>query len=495
VKALTRHYKLLFNPKPTHSFRGYLRELRSQASSHSPVSIYGHCDKDYMEVKRRFAMNWQEYDEVGASVTIYVNGKKVVDLWGGWADPKTRAPWEENTLVNVFSSGKSVECLCIAKLVSEGKLDYNTPVAKYWPEFAQAGKEGITVGQLMRHEAGLLDVDDPRYDSLDFILASQHDENKGREFTEMLARQEPRWRAASGEHGYHALSRGFYVSELIKQVDEKKRSINAYFNEEIATPLGGTDFYFVLPSDHIDRVARLVGRPMLWGTLESLNPLLFDRNFWAKPFYLSMLNKNSDSYRAFMKPSELNAVRHLSNYDSPRVQALEASSCAGSASARGLAKIHNVIAMGGSLFDENEDEGEDDEDEGGEQPGDEKEVERYRRKVKRNRLVLKVCNRKQLEEETKDVPRTLDRVLRYPCAFSRGGWLLPEMKHPKRPILGCGFGGSLVFADLENKISFAYTPNMMGEMDPRQPWLDKRATKLVDTLYSIIEVKRRIHYE
>ncbi len=195
-----------------------------------------------------FVDNFADRNETGASACVYVNGERVVNIWGGAANHKTNEPWREESAIVVFSTTKGATAICIARLVQEGKLDYDQTVATYWPEFAAAGKQDVTVGQLMSHQAGLISTDPPL--SLDEILQVTP-------VVEALAAQAPLWEPGT-DHGYHALTYGWLAGELVRRVDG--RTIGQYFAEEVAGPLG-LDFWIGLPEDQEWRVARLRGAP------------------------------------------------------------------------------------------------------------------------------------------------------------------------------------------------------------------------------------------
>src|SRR5262249_38294012 len=152
----------------------------------------------------------------------YHRGERVVHLWGGYRNPQDQTPWEEFTLAPVFSVGKGMAAMALAKACSDGLLELEIPVANYWPEFSQSGKEGIAVRQLLGHQAGL-PVLDPRLSPI--ILADKE------ALAEILARQAPEWTPGL-RHGYHILTLGWYESELIRRTDG--RSLGQYFDEEVA---------------------------------------------------------------------------------------------------------------------------------------------------------------------------------------------------------------------------------------------------------------------
>src|SRR5258705_13504936 len=164
-----------------------------------PDLIGGGVDEGYGKVADVFRRNLRSGQEVGAAVAVYRDGRKVVDLWGGFRNGHTQAPWQQDTLVNVFSTTKGVASLAIAVAASRGLIDYDAKVADYWPEFAQAGKAEVTVRQLLSHQAGLSALDAP------LLLADLTDQET---LSAALAAQAPAWPPGS-RHGYHALTLGW----------------------------------------------------------------------------------------------------------------------------------------------------------------------------------------------------------------------------------------------------------------------------------------------
>src|SRR5215218_5286175 len=200
--------------------------------------IHGTVAPGFEEVEAEFRRNFREQDELGAACTIYHEGEKVVDLWGGYRDLKRRFPWQEDTLVLVYSATKGLAGMTVAVAHSRGLLDYDERVATYWPEFAQNGKERITVRQLLAHEAGLSAIDE---------RLSSRNLGDFEEVDRILAAQAPVWSPGT-RHGYHALSIGWYEAALLRRVDPQQRSLGRFFAEEIARPLA-LEFYFGLPGD------------------------------------------------------------------------------------------------------------------------------------------------------------------------------------------------------------------------------------------------------
>jgi CubicO group peptidase (beta-lactamase class C family) len=199
----------------------------------------------FRRVRDEFVRNFAERGEVGAAVSVTLLGVPVVDLWGGTADPTTGAPWERDTLVHVWSCTKGATALCAHMLASRGLLDLDARVADYWPEFGQNGKEATTVAQLMSHQAGVPAIRAPlpagALFDWDFM-------------TEALAAEAPFW-APGSRHGYHALTFGFLVGELVRRIDG--RSLATFFREEVAEPYG-IDFHMTLPASLDARVAPVI---------------------------------------------------------------------------------------------------------------------------------------------------------------------------------------------------------------------------------------------
>ncbi|HUD17431.1 MAG TPA: serine hydrolase domain-containing protein, partial [Acidimicrobiales bacterium] len=196
-------------------------------------------------VRGAFQANFDAGKEVGAAFAAYHRGQLVVDLWGGIADQHTEKPWEEDTLVLVYSTTKGATALCANKLIQEGALDADAAVVTYWPEFAQAGKEAVTVTDLLAHRAGLAWIDGSM--SFDEMVAWEP-------VVRALGAQAPSWPPGTA-HGYHATTFGWLVGEVVRRVSGK--SVGRYLADEIAGPLAA-DFYIGLPARLEDRVARLV---------------------------------------------------------------------------------------------------------------------------------------------------------------------------------------------------------------------------------------------
>jgi len=210
--------------------------------------VRGEVAPGFEEARAEFERNFAERGEIGAAVSAYWRGEKVVDLWGGRRTPDGDAPWEEDTLVLVHSTTKGISAMTLAVANARGWLDYDAPVARYWPEFAQNGKEAVTVRQLLGHEAGLVWLDEK-------VSVDQLRDLDG--LARVLARQKPVWKPGT-RHGYHAMTIGLYMQELIRRTDPAHRTLGRFFREEIAEPLG-LDFFIGLPPEiPASRLAKLV---------------------------------------------------------------------------------------------------------------------------------------------------------------------------------------------------------------------------------------------
>jgi CubicO group peptidase (beta-lactamase class C family) len=211
----------------------------------------------FEEVRVEFERNFVEHGEIGAAVAAYWRGQKVVDLWGGRRTPDSDAPWNQDTMVVVMSTTKGLAAMTLAVSNARGWLDYDAPVARYWPEFAQNGKAAVTVRQLLGHEAGLVLLDEKltleKLFDLDYVAR-------------VVARQKPAWPPGT-RHGYHTITIGLCMQELIRRVDPAHRTLGRFFHEEIAVPLG-LEFYIGLPKEIPDeRLARLKTLSMRRGLL------------------------------------------------------------------------------------------------------------------------------------------------------------------------------------------------------------------------------------
>jgi CubicO group peptidase (beta-lactamase class C family) len=210
--------------------------------------VHGICDERFTKVKEILEANLDSGADLGASVAVFLDGEPVVDLWGGIADETTGRAWEEDTIVNVWSTTKTMTNLCALMLADRGEIDLHAPVARYWPEFAAGGKGAVEVRHLLAHTAGLPGWDTP------LVPTDLADWDK---CTSALAAQEPWWEPGTAS-GYHAVTQGYLVGEVVRRVTGC--SLGEFFAREVAGPLDA-DFHIGLAAEHDGRVARLVPPP------------------------------------------------------------------------------------------------------------------------------------------------------------------------------------------------------------------------------------------
>ena len=191
------------------------------------MEIHGFCDEKFAEVRELFERNFAEEGEVGASFAVTVEGEFVVDLWAGHADKAQTRPWQEDTIVNVYSTTKTMSFICALVLADRGLLDFDAKVTTYWPEFGQNGKENTLVRYFMSHSAAVPGFVPALTDATQLYDWEACINN--------LASQAPGWEAGS-KSGYHAITQGYLIGELIRRVSGK--TIGCFFREEIAGPLG-----------------------------------------------------------------------------------------------------------------------------------------------------------------------------------------------------------------------------------------------------------------
>ncbi len=219
------------------------------------IPVHGTVEPGLERVREVFERSFAA-GELGAAVCAYVDGRKVIDLWGGWANAERSREWQRDTIACTYSSTKAMTATCAHRLVDRGRLDLDEPVATYWPEFGQAGKQDITMRMVLSHQAGLprTTVPYPREKFLDWET-----------LTDALARSSPLWEPGTRSE-YHGGTFGYLVGEILKRIDG--RSLGTYFREEIAEPLGA-DFMIDLGPEHDPRCAEMVGPPEMVGGANS----------------------------------------------------------------------------------------------------------------------------------------------------------------------------------------------------------------------------------
>ena len=378
--------------------------------------ISGDCDEGYGRVADEFARNFRERGEIGAACAVYRDGRKVVDLWGGLAHARHGLPWEEDTLVMMFSTTKGLAATTVALARSRGLLDYDERVATYWPEFARRGKERVTLRQLLSHQAGLPAI----AARVDAKILADFDR-----LAKALADERPAWKPGT-RHGYHALSIGWYEGELIRRVDPEHRSLGRFFQEEIAEPLG-LDFHIGLPHDTPERrLARLESF--------SLRQLL-ERDTLPRRMLIALAWPPSLTSRTFRNPR----LRGPADLARPEYRVVEIPAGGGVGAVRSVAALYGELAVGG------------------------------------RRLGLDEQTVAELSGPVRRPSRgSFDLVLKTETAYALG-FIRPSPHHrfgsSDRAFGHPGAGGSFGYADPDAGVGFAYAPNRLGYHladDPRE---------------------------
>jgi CubicO group peptidase (beta-lactamase class C family) len=276
------------------------------------TEIHGFVAPGFEPVRDAFAGNFEKGLECGASVAVTRDGEPVVDLWAGDAGPDG-SPWQEDTIVNVYSTTKTMAAISMLMLADRGAIDLAAPVARYWPEFAQGGKADVTVSHVMSHSTGLSGISPPLENS---ELLYDWDEVCTR-----LAGMEPWWKPGSAS-GYHAITQGYLQGEILRRVDG--RSIGRFFREEVAEPLGA-DFHIGLDARHDARVGELIPPKTGIGANAAGGP----DSIAARTFASADLNATEPRTRAW-RVAEIPAAGGIGN-------------------ARSVARIHSALACGGTV--------------------------------------------------------------------------------------------------------------------------------------------------
>jgi len=227
----------------------------------------GFVNAGFELVRDVFEDNFAIYGDIGAAFCVRLGGQVVVDLYSGWHDDKANPPipWKQDSITNVYSCTKAMANMCVIKLIDEGYLQFNTPISSVWHDFGKNGKENITVEQLLTHQAGLNILEGKSVTGEDLIEWTNYllGKSSSSDLYEILVSQKSLWAPNNKFFAYHPLSIGFYLSELVRRADPKRRSVQVFWRDVIATPFD-IDFYIGLPQDFDSgRLARLVSTPTL----------------------------------------------------------------------------------------------------------------------------------------------------------------------------------------------------------------------------------------
>jgi CubicO group peptidase (beta-lactamase class C family) len=370
------------------------------------VRVQGHCEGGFGRVADVLAAHLESGRDVGASVGVYRDGKPVVQIWGGLADPGRGLSWAEHTITPIGSTSKALASTAVLILVDRGLLDLDAPVASYWPAFGQNDKEEIPVRLVLSHRSGIAALDTPisndQAAALDPVLR-------------LIEQQRPWWRPGT-KHGYHAMTYGFILSGLVRAVTG--RTVGEFFAAEVANPLD-LDLHIGLPREMYDTVAPMIGPSQRQAIRSMLNPVWFR-------FALGIATRRSASYRATFGGTSVSYddAGELVRYDVE------------DASAGAVGNGPSLARMFAALIGE----------------------------VDGTRLIsTDLMNAaRQPQASGRDV------VLRVRTDFGLGfalpgGPMWPDIGVPG--LFGhSGASGSLGFADPEHRLAFGYTPNLWAEL-------------------------------
>ncbi len=372
------------------------------------LQIEGSCDPRFERVRAAFAENFAKRNEYGAAVALTLDGKTVVDLWGGHADKARSRPWTRDTIVNIFSTTKGLTAIAAHRLIDQGLLDLDATVASYWPEFAQAGKDHIRVRQLLNHRAALPAIRQPLPE------AACYDWNL---MTKVLAAEIPWWTPGT-RHGYHAVTYGWLVGETIRRVSGK--SVGRYFHDEIAAPLG-IDCHIGLNAKDQERCGQMIQSP----------PPPPDQ---VNIFKYTQDHPESVTAKAFMNPP---AAMKLGVVNGHLWRSAEIPAANGHTTARALSRLYGALARGGEIDG--------------------------------IRVLEPSAIARCYQEESHGRDEVLMVTTRFSTGFMLTQPHDP-MGPNSHPFGHSGAGGSLGFADPDAKLGFGYTMNKMGPyifVDPR----------------------------
>lgn len=351
------------------------------------MTVHGTTQERFAGVKSVMAASLASGADLGASFCATQGGETVVDIWGGHAGPDKSRDWERDTIVNVYSTTKTMAALTALLLADRGVFDLHDKVAKYWPEFASEGKADVTIAQLLSHSSGLSGWKEPlrREDLYDWSKC-----------TDLLARQAPFWEPGTAP-GYHALTQGYLVGEVIRRATGK--TVGTVFRDEIAEPLGA-DFHIGLPASEDARVAELVPPPVAVGAQASSE---LQSNMATNPG----IDVGETAKRAW--------------------RGAEIPAAGGTGNARSVAEIHAILANGGV--------------------------------AKGKRFLSEAGCRRALECQVEGTDLVLGIPVRFGMGFGLPGGMVP-LPNPNSCYWG-GYGGSIAIIDMDAQTTFSYVMNRM----------------------------------
>jgi CubicO group peptidase (beta-lactamase class C family) len=392
-------------------------------SSESP-EVHGRCEPAFESLRQALAEIMDAGSEVGAALAVHVGKQPVVDLWAGHTDSARTQPWDEHTIVNLYSVGKAVTAVCALRLVEGGALDLDSPVSHYWPEFAQAGKKHLPVRYLFTHQAALPAV---------FRLLPLGAELQWEVMTEALAAQEPWWQPGAG-HGYHVNTYGFLIGEVARRITGK--SLGTYLRDEIAGP-AGIDFFIGFGSELDARCADII--PPRPGPDGEQGSVLLDGDL------ATLTGLERMRVGAYRNPPNLSGQGIINTRE---WRAAEVPSTNGHGNARSVARLYAALAGDGDLDG------------------------------------VHILSPATVEMAIGEQVYGEDLILQRPTRFGLGFQLtMPERRlGPGLRSFGhFGAGGSLGFGDPDAHVAFAYAMNQ-----GRAGWQHKHVRHLIDLVYEAL---------
>ncbi|KAJ3159125.1 hypothetical protein HDU86_002027 [Geranomyces michiganensis] len=407
-----------------------------------PVS--GHVAKGYEGVWEAFRGNFEDGEEVGASFFAWKDGKPVVQLTGGFFDTTYTTPYPEDALQLVFSSSKAVTGIAVATMVSKGHFSYEDRIADHWPEFAAGNKENVTIADLMGHRAGVTFLDPGRAPKAEDILDLDA-------FAETLA-QQPHNFGGETRVGYHAVTRGWYINEIVRRTDPKKRTLGEYIREEIAGPLE-IEYYLGLDKSLHHRVSPLVSYPPLHALFGVFAPTKWQKEPLPDSLVDALLKTDTVGHKALMASGPTAPWYEFwpKAFNRREIWSGESPSFSGITNARSLARLAAVMANNGV------------------DP------------VSGNVLIKPDTIKKALTP----LPVLMDQVMSKPLPFATGGWgIIKSLVYGQEWVGWAGAGGSMIWWNREEKLAFAYVMNAVK----LQALGDKRSWRLIKAFLEGVDI-------
>jgi CubicO group peptidase (beta-lactamase class C family) len=385
-----------------------------------------HVDELRARLQPLFQENFEKFGELGAAMSVWQNGKPILDLHGGFRDARREQPWIEDTIVGIWSATKGLGSACLLHVLQQHKIDIQRQVREFWPEFAQAGKEAVTIAQLLSHQAGLAALD-RKVNILDYAAV-----------IDAIAKQAPNWPPGTG-HGYHARTFGFLLDELVRRL--ASASVSEYWRTSFAEPLN-LDLWIGLPEKENARVATM------YAARAGEGPEAEKRQS-GPDFYRDLTKPGTFARKVFSSPHGLNGVNEMNK---PEIRAMPIISFSGIGSATALAQFYAMLANGGCIDGR------------------------------------QFFSEKALDWMKTTLTAGADRVFGIPTAFSAG--FMKDSQPSRRNLFGTstssfghpGAGGSHAFADPKNKIAFAYVMNQMEQ----SILPNEKSLRLVDAICDLL---------